>query len=130
MLPLRGGRESSPRLTAADHDGHGGIRSRCIAVDDPVFYLQVLDLFDEFSVVGTGKDQRQGIRRLDSSTTTRTMYRMSPTRVQTSTVKKSAAAIDSQCALRNFFHGVCSNRSGAGLMPCSARIRRTVYLDT
>ncbi len=39
---------------------------------------------------------------------------MRPTLVHTSTVKKSAGARPSQCTFRNFDHGMCFSRSGAG----------------
>ena len=48
----------------------------------------------------------------------------------TSTVKKSAAAIASQCAFRNFDQGMCGNRSGAGPIPRSRSSRRTVDRET
>jgi len=43
--------------------------------------------------------------------------------VSTSTLKKSAAAMAPQCALRNVFRGIFLPRSGAGSTPCSLRIR-------
>jgi hypothetical protein len=46
------------------------------------------------------------------------MNRCSPRRVHTSTVKKSAATISSQCWLRNSFQVVFRPRSGAGQIPC------------
>src|SRR5215469_6482272 len=45
-----------------------------------------------------------------------TMNRRRPLPVQTSTVKKSAATISSQCCVRNSFQHVLQLRSGAG--PC------------
>ena len=53
-----------------------------------------------------------------------TKYRTNPTRVSTSTLKKSVAAIAPQCALRNVPHGIF--RSGAGSIPFSCRIRLIV----
>ena len=69
-------------------------------------------------------------RLVERSMTKNTRYRISPTLVHTSTVKKSAAAIPSQCAFRNFDHGMCGNRSGAGPIPRSFRTRRTVDRET
>ncbi|MCC7389022.1 MAG: hypothetical protein IT431_09665 [Phycisphaerales bacterium] len=53
-----------------------------------------------------------------------TWNRVSPRSVHASTVKKSAAAIVSQCARRKVLHGMCL--CGAGPRPCSFRMRRTV----
>ncbi len=50
----------------------------------------------------------------------------SPRRVHTSTVKKSAATIRSQCRLRNSFQVVLRLRSGAGSIPCRSRISAIV----
>src|SRR5688572_28438279 len=47
------------------------------------------------------------IRRVDTSMMNSTMNRRCPRRVHTSTVKKSATAISSQCRLRNSFQ-VCT----------------------
>ena len=44
-------------------------------------------------------------------------------RVSTSTLKKSAAAMAPQCALRKVFRGIVFPRSGAGSVPCSVRMR-------
>jgi len=65
-------------------------------------------------------------RLVERSRAKNTKYRMSPTGVQTSTVKKSAATIACQWARRNFDHGMCGHRSGAGPMPWTFKIRRTV----
>jgi hypothetical protein len=46
--------------------------------------------------------------------------------VRTSTLKKSAAAMASQCAFRNVFHGKVFPRNGAGSIPLSFRIRAIV----
>ncbi len=43
--------------------------------------------------------------------------------MSTSTLKKSAAAMAPQCALRKVFQGIVLPRSGAGSMPCSLRMR-------
>ena len=47
----------------------------------------------------------------------------------TSTVKKSAAAIEPQWLLRNVGHGIRCRRSGAGTMPCSFRMLWIVPRD-
>ena len=82
------------------------------------------------SPLGTGAIPAISTRLVDRSITKNTRYRTKPTLVQTSTVKKSAAAIPSQCAFRNFDHGMCGNRSGEGPIPLSFRIRRTVDRET
>jgi len=64
--------------------------------------------------------------RVDNSIKNSTMYRCSPRRVHTSTVKKSAATSRSQCWLRNSFHLVFRLRSGAGSIPCRSRISAIV----
>ena len=58
-------------------------------------------------------------RRVASSIRTSTVNRVRPRGVQTSTVKKSAAASASQCAARNSRHVLRFMRSGAGSRPCS-----------
>jgi len=60
------------------------------------------------------------------SITKNTKWRTNPTRVSTSTVKKSAAAISPRWALMKVFQLVFLLRSGAGSMPWCDRIRRTV----
>jgi hypothetical protein len=82
------------------------------------------------SPLGTGALPAISTRLVDRSMTKNTRYRTKPTRVHTSTVKKSAAAIASQCAFRNFDQGMCGSRSGAGPMPCSLNIRLTVDRET
>jgi len=65
-------------------------------------------------------------RRVSKSMKNRTRKRVSPLRVQTSIVKKSAATIRSQWRLRNSFQVVCRFRSGAGSMPCRRSIAAIV----
>ena len=55
--------------------------------------------------------------------TKKTLYRTSPRTVGTSTVKKPAAAVISQCAFKNVFHRIRPLRSATGSMPWSDRIR-------
>src|SRR6516164_10546570 len=62
--------------------------------------------------------------------TKNTTYRTRPLSVSTSTVKKSAAAMPSQCAARKVFHDVFAPRSGAGSMPWSLRIALIVLRAT
>src|SRR5437660_8309159 len=64
--------------------------------------------------------------RVDNSMKNSTMNRCSPRRVHTSTLKKSAATISSQCRLRNSFQVVFRLRSGAGSIPCRSRISAIV----
>ena len=64
--------------------------------------------------------------RVDNSMKNRTMNRCNPRRVHTSTVKKSAATISSQCCVRNSFQVVFRIRSGAGSIPCRLRISAIV----
>ena len=66
-------------------------------------------------------------RRVLSSITKKTRYRLRPASVSTSTVNRSQAARPSQCACKNAFHGVRRARSGAGSIPWSCRIRLTVF---
>ena len=66
-------------------------------------------------------------RRVSSSITKKTRYRLRPASVSTSTVNRSQAARPSQCACTNAFHGVRRARSGAGSIPWSCRIRLTVF---
>ena len=66
-------------------------------------------------------------RRVSSSITKKTRYRLRPASVSTSTVNRSQAARPSQCACKNAFHGVRRARSGAGSIPWSCRIRLTVF---
>src|SRR3984893_8520179 len=61
--------------------------------------------------------------RVDNSMKNSTMNRCSPRRVHTSTVKKSAATISSQCWLRNSFQVVFRLRSGAGSIPYGILLR-------
>jgi hypothetical protein len=49
--------------------------------------------------------------------------------VSTFTLKKSAAAMAPQCALRKVFQGIVLPRSGAGSMPCSVRMRGPSELE-
>ena len=65
-------------------------------------------------------------RRVARSIKNSTRNRCSPRRVQTSTVKKSAATTNSQCRLRNSFQVVFQLRSGTGSMPCRSRISAIV----
>src|SRR5689334_21696734 len=51
----------------------------------------------------------------------KTRKRFKPLAVQTSTVKKSAATISSQCRVRNSFQVVFLLRSGAGSIPFRSR---------
>ena len=66
-------------------------------------------------------------RRVSSSITKKTRYRLRPASVSTSTVNRSQAARPSQCACKNAFHGVRWARSGAGSIRWSCRIRLTVF---
>ena len=66
-------------------------------------------------------------RRVSSSITKKTRYRLRHASVSTSTVNRSQAARPSQCACKNAFHGVRRARSGAGSIPWSCRIRLTVF---
>ena len=59
-----------------------------------------------------------------------TANRVSPRPVQTSTVKKSAAARTSQWVFRNSVHVVFFTRSGAGSRPCSRRMVAIVPRET
>src|SRR5690242_7691972 len=60
--------------------------------------------------------------RVDRSMKNKARKRFNPLAVQTSTVKKSAATISSQCCARNSFHVVFRLGSGAGSMSCRRRI--------
>ena len=53
-----------------------------------------------------------------------------PWAVSTSTVKKSVAAIAPQWAFTKVLQGVRLSLAGAGSIPCSARMRFTVFLPT
>jgi hypothetical protein len=59
--------------------------------------------------------------RLPISITNKTWYRISPSSVTTSTVKKSIPAIAPRCALMNVPHDIPLD--GAGSMPFSCNIR-------
>ena len=59
--------------------------------------------------------------RVDKSIKNKTRKRLKPLAVQTSTLKKSAATISSQCRVRNF-QVVFGLLSGAGSIPCRCRI--------
>jgi hypothetical protein len=61
-------------------------------------------------------------RRVERSIRKSTRNLVRPDRVHTSTVKKSAVAITSQCRFRNSFHVVFRLRSGAGSKPCCLRM--------
>lgn len=62
--------------------------------------------------------------------TNNTWYRINPFIVQISTVKKSVAAITSQCCRRNSFHGSPFFRPGLGSIPACSRIVAIVVLPT
>jgi hypothetical protein len=64
--------------------------------------------------------------RVAKSMKNKTRQRVSPLCVQTSTVKKSAATIKSQCRLRNSFQVVFRFRSGAGSIPRRRKTAETV----
>ena len=77
---------------------------------------------------GCGVEPRIWTRR-EASSITKTVYNVTkPCQVQTSVVKKSAAAISPQCARRNVCHEV--GRSGTGGIPVARRIRAIVDRPT
>ena len=69
------------------------------------------------------------MNRVDRSMKNKTMNRCTPFLVHTSTVKKSAATISSQCRLRNSFQVVFQLRSGAGSLPVRSRISALTTVD-
>ncbi len=69
-------------------------------------------------------------RRVDNSITKKTACLSRPKGVQTSTVKKSQAASESQCWRMNSFQVVFLDRSGAGSMPWFLRMRLIVVSQT
>jgi hypothetical protein len=67
---------------------------------------------------------------VDSSMKNSTKKLCQPRRVHTSTVKKSAATISSQCRVRNSFQVVLRLRSGAGSRPWRRRMSAMVAQPT
>ena len=81
----------------------------------PVLPLKITVLFPLHihSPSGIGAIPTISTRRVGRSITKNTRYLMRPTLLHTSTVKKPAAAMASQCALRNLLQGNRLDRSGA-----------------
>jgi hypothetical protein len=81
---------------------------------------------DHPALSGSGRMPAISTRRVARSITNRTAKRVSPRAVQTSTVKKSAAASTPRCVLRNSFQVVRFCCPGAGSIPRCLRMLGTM----